>query len=86
MIYGTKHFVEWTLIKSTEKLEYFRTHDADFLLPEKVIEGENVCYFDNDKNSYVYVKMLSNDTVAPVGGTGACPSSFPEDTVEIFER
>ncbi|MEK7209669.1 MAG: hypothetical protein AAB670_01985, partial [Patescibacteria group bacterium] len=76
-IYGTNHFVEWTLVKSSETPIPYRTREAGFVLPEKVTEGNTACYNDPDRNVYVYVKMLPEDKLALVGGTGACPSSFP---------
>ncbi|MEK6872067.1 MAG: hypothetical protein AABX16_04150 [Nanoarchaeota archaeon] len=77
VIYGTNHFVEWTLIKSSEAPIAYRTQDAGFVLPENVTEGTSACYYDNNKNVYIYIKMLSDDKVDLVNGDGKCPASFP---------
>ena len=86
LVYGSKHFVEWTLIRGSEFPIAYRTQDADFVLPEKVTEGKSACYYDSDKKTYVYAKMLPNDKVALVSGAGTCPSSFSEDKLQVFER
>mgnify|MGYP001587355508 CR=1 FL=1 len=77
VIYGSKHFVEWTLIKSSESPVAYRTQDAGFVLPEKITQGKSTCYYDGNRNVYLYVKMISNDKMGLVTGNGNCPSGFP---------
>ena len=77
VIYGGNNFVEWTIIKSSESPVAYRTHDADFVLPEEVTEGKSACYYNNNRNVYIYIKMLADDKIGLVNGEGACPSSFP---------
>lgn len=85
-IYGCKYFVEWTLILGTESPIAYRDNDAVRIDPETVTEGKTACYYDSDRNAYVYVKMLPGDKVALAGGTGVCPTAFPEDKADVFER
>lgn len=81
-----KHFVEWTIILGNEPPIPYRNNEAEWIDPETVTEGKTACYYDSDRNAYVYVKMLPNDKVALASGTGACPSAFPENRAEVFER
>lgn len=81
-----KHFVEWTLIQETESPIAYRDHDVTRIDPETITEGKSVCYFDSDRNVFVYAKMLPEDNVAIASSTGACPSTFPEDEAEMYER
>ncbi len=79
-------FVEWTIVWENESPVAYRTHDAVQIDPETVTEGKTACYYDSDRSTYVYVKMLPNDKLALTSGTGACPTAFPEDETEVFER
>lgn len=85
-IYAGMHFVEWTLLLGSESPIAYRDGDVRRIDPETITEGKTICYSDSDRNAYVYLKMLPNDKLALVGGTGTCPSSFPEDKAEFFER
>ncbi len=84
-IYGSKHFVEWTLIRDTEKPIAFRDNSGGFTKPEMLTEGKSACYFDKDKNTHLFLKMLPDDRLALVADAGSCPSTFPEQ-YEVWER
>lgn len=86
VIYGTNHFVEWTLIKENFPLAAYRTSDAEFTVPRLVTEGKSFCYFDKERNMYLFLKMLPNDKLSLVSKAGNYPSSFPEDKAEVWER
>lgn len=79
------HFIEWTLINSDEPLKKYRTNDAVRIDPETITEGKSVCYFDPDASVYVFLKMLPDDKLGIVSGSGMCPSVFP-DGYEVWER
>ena len=77
VIYGNNHFIEWTLIKSSESPVAFRTHEVRPPLPETVTEGASACYYDSERGAYVYLKMLADDKLGLVSGNEQCPSEFP---------
>lgn len=81
----SKHFVEWVLLQGTESPISYRDHDAGRVDPETITEGKSVCYYDSDRNSHIYAKMLPNDKIGLASGTGVCPSAFPNEH-EVFER
>lgn len=81
-----KHFIEWTIILGDVPAIPYRDSNAERVDPETITEEKKVCYYDSDKNVYVYIKKLPDDKVAVVNGAGSCPSAFPEDIAEIFER
>src|SRR3989338_1659385 len=80
-----KHFVEWTLLKGAENPVAYRDNNAVIIDPETVTEGKKVCYYDSDRNSHIYAKMLPTDKIGLASGTGVCPSAFPNE-YEVFER
>lgn len=84
-IAGAKHFVAWTLIKNNEPAVDYRDHDVRRVLPQTITEGKSACYFDQDRNTHLYLKMLQNDQLSLSTGSGPCPSSFPQNA-EIWER
>lgn len=83
---ASKNFVEWTIILGNEAPIPYRDNDANRIDPETITEGKKVCYHDSDRSTYVYTKMLPNDKIALVSGIGACPTTFPEERAEVFER
>jgi len=54
------------------------------VLPENLTVGNSTCYSDNGK--WVYVKLDSETQLSVVKGTGVCPSVFPANNIEEWER
>lgn len=87
VIYEGNHFVEWTIIsKEDEKLQYYRTHEKNSVSLAQINEGKSACYQDKEKNAYVFLKMLANDSLSLAAGTGACPSAFLENQGATYYR
>ena len=94
-IYDAEHFVEFFLTKentpffiinSTSSSRIFgRDNNPSRIAPEAVTIGKSACYYDNEKNSYAYLKLLSSEELALVAGEDSCPSSFPQG-YEVFVR
>ncbi len=84
-LYETSHFVEWTIIKDSESPTAFRDSNGGRTAPDTITEGKSACYYDKERKAYLYLKMLPNDRIALVSGTGSCPSSFPQE-YEVWMR
>ena len=84
-IYESKHFIEWTLLKGNETPVAYRTREKYEIYLDTLSEGKSACYFDKDKNVYLFLKMLPSDKLALVSSSGSCSSSFPQE-FEIWER
>lgn len=54
--------------------------------PEDVSVGKEVCYHDQNENKWAFVRLVSDDQLALAKGTGNCPTNFPQDQSEIWER
>ena len=83
-IYGGYHFVEFILANEKEFL-FIRDGNPSRISPKQVTIGKGTCYFDNEKNAYAYLKLLSETELGLATGNGNCPSSFPQE-FEVFER
>lgn len=79
VISWSEHFVEWTLIQGSESPIPYRDHDAGRVDPETLTAAKSACYFDSDRNVHVFVKMLPDDKLGLVSGSGECPSGFPAE-------
>lgn len=56
------------------------------IFPGDVKVGEEVCYFDQNQNRWVFVKLVSDNQLSLARGTGSCPTSFSESQFEVWER
>lgn len=54
-------------------------------LPENVKVGESVCYSDG-QNTWVFLKLESENKLLSTTGDGKCPSQMPSQNVETWER
>lgn len=62
-------------------------HDySPIVFPEDLSVGQEVCYRDSNQNRWAFVKLVSDMKLSFTRGTGSCPSTFPQDSSEIWER
>lgn len=54
--------------------------------PDDVSVGQEVCYRDSNQNRWAFAKLVSEMKLSFARGTGLCPSAFPQDSSEIWER
>ncbi len=76
-IYESKHFVEFVLAREGEPFFFVRDTSPSRISPKTVTSGNSACYYDDEKNTYAYLKMLSTEELGLATGNGRCPSSFP---------
>ncbi|MBI4009780.1 MAG: hypothetical protein HY361_01100 [Candidatus Aenigmarchaeota archaeon] len=73
------------LVIDRESQPRFSVRDYKGKNPEDVKAGDTVCYFDTDRNTYAYMKLLSDNELAASAGQGQCPGELPIG-YEIWNR
>ena len=73
------------LIIDRDNQPRFRTRDYNpSKKPEDVRPGDVLCY--SGDGTYAYIKLVSDNEMHAVAGSGTCPSSFPETGYETYNR
>jgi hypothetical protein len=54
------------------------------ITPDKIRVGQTACY--SDGNNWAYLRLDSESQITFAKGSGACPSTFPVDSIEIWVR
>lgn len=73
-------------IRQNGHITYSLTDYTRDVLPSEVKEGQSTCYFDQKQNKWVFVQLTSGQKLAMAKGEGQCPSSFPQEISETWER
>lgn len=53
-------------------------------LPDTLKVGDSTCY--SSENKWAYVKLVSDEKLSVATGEGTCPSNFPSENMEEWER
>ena len=54
------------------------------IMPEKLAVGNSTCY--SGEGNWAHIKLLSDNKLAVVKGSGNCPADFSESMSELWER
>lgn len=73
------NMVDFEIVRDNQQRFFARDTNGGVIMPETITVGKSVCYYDNEKNNYVYLKLLSEMEMGLAMGSGACPSIFPAE-------
>lgn len=82
---GFISMVELVIDTDGDNRERFEIRDSSpKSKPEDIKVGGTACYTDNI--NFAYLKLVSDNELTTVTGKGSCPSSFPANNVETWQR
>ncbi|XOU94318.1 MAG: hypothetical protein ACNFW9_05755 [Candidatus Kerfeldbacteria bacterium] len=77
----------YTIVKNNLEDVIIRVDDYwTEVMPKDVKVGSSACYFDNNTDTWMFLNLVSEETIQLANGNGNCPVEFPDSNIKIYSR